>query len=82
MTEDAPLYEINRTDTLSVTADAVVRLGNRSIILDLRRCFLDAVEQLERAAGVSPTTAEIRSMWRTEKLTRKCTAEGQTNGRS
>ena len=67
MSEEAPRYQLNESDALIATAREVARLGNRAIIMDLRQSFLCAVDQLERACGVSPTTAEIRAMYRTRQ---------------
>lgn len=72
MTEEATLYQLNGSDALMQSAQVIARVGNRAVILDLRSALLQAVECLEREAGIRPTTAELRRMWREERI--------QTNG--
>ena len=72
MSEDTPRYEVNESSALIQTAETVARLGNRSVVLDLRRSFLAAIETLERVAGISPTTQEVREFW--------CQAHRSNNG--
>lgn len=63
MSEARPTYQVNSTDALMATAEVVVCVGNIDTIRDLRRSFLAALDTLEQAAGIYPTTKEIRRMW-------------------
>lgn len=63
MSEERGTYRTNEADALMQTAQVIARSGNRDIILDLRRSFLAALVTLERAAGISPTTVEMREFW-------------------
>ena len=67
MTDDMPQYQINESDAVLATAREVARVQSARVILDLRQSFLCAVDTLERAVGISPTTAEIRSLWRRQQ---------------
>jgi hypothetical protein len=44
--------------------------GSRNLLMSLRKSWLEAVDAIEREIGVSPTTAEIRQMYRAGRL--KC----------
>lgn len=81
MSEEAPVYQVNESDALLTTAREISRLGNRAIILDLRKSFLSCVDLLERAAGLSPTTAEIRAQWRLRQNGLSGNGNGAIGGR-
>lgn len=52
------------SDALMATAEIVARNGAMGTIRSLRESFLSAVDVLEKAMGLSPRTAELRSQWR------------------
>lgn len=67
MSEERGTYQVNSTDALVATAEIVAHSGGINTIRNLRESFLNAVDVLERAAGIRPTTSEIRRMWRDAK---------------